>query len=166
MIHGFYYETPIGRVGIAEENGALTNVFFGNTVRPDVFDMEESPLLKRAAAQISQYLAGRRRDFDLPLSPQGTLFQLAVWTALQTIPYGQTRSYAQIAAQIDKPAASRAVGRANALNPLSLLVPCHRVIGAAGDLVGYAGGLALKRRLLALEREGGPIAAQGVTEAG
>ena len=149
MKKGFFYETAIGRVGIAELEGAVTNVFFGNTVRPEAFEAEETALLNSAARQLTEYFAGRRKTFDLPLLPQGTDFERAVWTALLTVPYGQTRTYGQIAAQIGKPAASRAVGRANGRNPISLLIPCHRVIGAGGKAVGYAGGVELKLRLLA-----------------
>lgn len=152
MKRGFYYETVIGRIGIAEENGAITNVFFGDTVQPDVFEMEESGLLIEAAAQLAQYLDGARRVFELPLAPEGTAFEQTVWTALQAIPYGETRAYGEIAAAIGRPTASRAVGRANGRNPVSIFIPCHRVIGADGSTVGYAGGVELKLRLLALER--------------
>lgn len=151
MKKGYYYATAIGRIGIAEEGGAITNVFFGHTVAPDAFEVAESELLRLAAQQLAGYLDGRRQAFDLPLRPEGTAFEQRVWAALQTIPYGQTRTYGQIALQIGSPTASRAVGRANGRNPVSILIPCHRVIGADGSVTGYAGGVELKMRLLALE---------------
>jgi methylated-DNA-[protein]-cysteine S-methyltransferase len=110
-----------------------------------------TPVLRAAAAQLAEYFAGKRRTFDLPLAPHGTPFQLAVWSALRAIPYGETRNYAELARAIGRPTASRAVGAANGKNPLGIIVPCHRVIGASGALTGYAGGLSAKRWLLELE---------------
>lgn len=153
MKRGNYFETVIGWIGIVEENEAITNVFFGRTVQPALFEMMETALLFRAAAQLDEYLLGKRQAFELALAPSGTEFERQVWDALRTIPYGETRNYGQIAAQIDRPKAVRAVGRANARNPISLFIPCHRVIGAGGETVGYAGGVELKLRLLALERQ-------------
>ena len=115
----------------------------------------ESPLLLRGAAELTEYLSGRRRTFDLPLSPGGTPFQRQVWEALTAIPYGETRTYGEVAAAIGRPRAVRAVGQADHRNPRPILIPCHRVVGADGSLTGYAGGLALKRALLALE--GAPV---------
>jgi len=112
----------------------------------------EHPVLLRAAQQLQAYFAGEAKDFDLPLDAQGTAFQMRVWQALQSIPYGQTRSYAQLAALVGSPKAARAVGLANGRNPLSIIVPCHRVIGADGSLTGYGGGLENKRFLLKLEK--------------
>ena len=106
------------------------------------------PELKR---QLAEYLTGERRDFDLPLAPEGTEFQCRVWQALTTIPYGETRSYVDIARAVGSPGASRAVGGANHDNPIGIVIPCHRVIGADGSLTGYAGGVERKRRLLELE---------------
>ena len=108
-------------------------------------------LLREAADQLVAYFAGGRSTFDLPLEPLGTEFQRTVWTALRAIPFGETRSYAQLARAIDRPTASRAVGAANGRNPLSIVVPCHRVLGASGTLTGFAGGLDAKRTLLNLE---------------
>jgi methylated-DNA-[protein]-cysteine S-methyltransferase len=102
-------------------------------------------------AQLGEYFEGRRTEFTIPLSPQGTPFQLAVWQALRRIPYGQTRSYAEIAREIGRPTACRAVGAANGRNPISIIVPCHRVIGTDGSLTGFGGGLQTKRLLLELE---------------
>ena len=151
MTRAWFYETNVGRIGIAENGTAITNVFFGRTVVPKVYELEETPLLREAGGQLVEYLAGARTVFDLPLAPEGTAFERTVWEALLTIPYGEVRSYGQIAAQIGRPAACRAVGRANGLNPISIFIPCHRVVGANGKLTGYAGGLDMKKKLLELE---------------
>ena len=116
-----------------------------------------NPLLGEALSQLRAYFAGRLREFRLPLSLAGTDFQVGVWRHLQTIPYGETRSYSAIAQAIGRPSAVRAVGAANGANPIPIVVPCHRVIGANGKLVGYGGGLPLKKRLLELERMGETI---------
>jgi methylated-DNA-[protein]-cysteine S-methyltransferase len=120
----------------------------------------EAAPLPAARRQLGEYLAGLRRDFELPLAPRGTDFERRVWRALCAIPYGETRSYAQIAATIGNPAACRAVGRANGRNPLPIVVPCHRVIGSDGSLTGFGGGLDLKRFLLDLEGARRPGAAE------
>ena len=112
------------------------------------------PVLVQAARELDDYFAGRRTTFSLPLDFNGTVFQKRVWTALLTIPFGETRTYGQIAAQLGMPTASRAVGAANGRNPISIIAPCHRVVGAQGQLTGFAGGLAVKARLLALESRG------------
>ncbi|HEY4058114.1 MAG TPA: methylated-DNA--[protein]-cysteine S-methyltransferase [Kofleriaceae bacterium] len=111
-----------------------------------------SKVLERAEKQLAEYFAGTRTDFDLPLAPDGTEFQRRVWRALETIPFGETWSYGELAKKIGNPTASRAVGAANGQNPLWIIVPCHRVIGANGDLTGYAGGMTAKKFLLAHER--------------
>ena len=147
----FFLSTPVGKVGIAENGRAVTNLFFSGTVAPASYQLEETALLRLAADQIHEYFSGKRRSFDLPLEPEGTPFQRFVWDALLTIPYGETRTYHQIAEQIGRPSACRAVGTANGRNPISILIPCHRVIGASGGLTGYAGGLAAKELLLRLE---------------
>lgn len=110
-----------------------------------------SPLLDRAREQLAVYFHGQRQQFDLPLDLYGTPFQIAVWQALRTIRYGTTRSYGDIARQVGRPKAARAVGGANNRNPVSVIVPCHRVIGSDGALVGYGGGLSIKKMLLAIE---------------
>lgn len=138
-------ETLIGALTLTASADAVTAVRFGAQGARDA-----SALLDAAEAQLREYFARTRRTFDLPLDPRGTAFELRVWTALRTIPYGETRSYGAIAA-IGSPRAARAVGMANHRNPLPILIPCHRVIGADGSLTGYAGGLETKRRLLALE---------------
>jgi methylated-DNA-[protein]-cysteine S-methyltransferase len=111
----------------------------------------DHPLLTEAVRQLRAYFAGSLQQFTLPLDPRGTAFQLRVWRELENIPFGETRSYAQVAATIGAPRAVRAVGAANGANPLPIVVPCHRVIGSSGSLVGYGGGLPLKKRLLRLE---------------
>ncbi len=139
-------ETPIGPLTLQADEAAVTAIRFGADGARDA-----SPLLDAAEAQLREYFAGARRTFDLPLAPHGTAFQQRVWTALRAIPYGETRTYGELAAAIDSPNASRAVGMANHRNPIPIVIPCHRVIGANGTLTGYAGGLEIKRRLLALE---------------
>lgn len=151
MKQGLFVDTPLGRVGLAEQDGAITNLFFQGTVQPESYELGSTPLLERARLQLLEYLAGRRQSFDLPLEPQGTLFQRQVWQALARIPYGQTRSYGWLARQVGRPQAARAVGQANSRNPISILLPCHRVVGAQGALTGYAGGLERKKMLLRLE---------------
>jgi len=123
---------------------------------------EANLLLAEAARQLRAYFAGELREFDLPLDLHGTDFQKRVWRRLETIPYGETRSYTEIAAGIGAPRAVRAVGAANGANPIPIVVPCHRVIGASGKLVGYGGGLSLKKRLLELERGCGHTLALGI----
>ncbi|PAT34147.1 methylated-DNA--[protein]-cysteine S-methyltransferase [Vandammella animalimorsus] len=152
-------DSPVGRLLIAASDEGLHAIEFPQGRHPVKRDAnwqesrQESPhpLLSEAARQLGEYFAGQRRVFDLPLAPQGTDFQQRVWQALRTIPYGQTRSYAQLAAAIGQPKAMRAVGAANGRNPLSIVVPCHRVIGADGTLVGFGGGLPVKTFLLRLE---------------
>lgn len=148
----YYYPVSIGTIGIVEQDGAITGAYFqGETVPADA-EMGETPLLREAGQQLSEYLAGTRKQFSLLLAPAGTDFQRVVWNALIAIPCGETRTYAQIAQQIGSPKAARAVGLANNRNPIPIFIPCHRVIGADGGLAGYAGGLELKRFLLALEQ--------------
>lgn len=115
------------------------------------------PLLARVVEQLGEYFAGERREFDVPLDLRGTHFQLSAWAALRVIPYGQTRTYAQQAAALGNPGAFRAVGLANNRNPVSIVVPCHRVLGADGSLIGYGGGLDTKRALLDLETAEPPL---------
>jgi len=144
------FDTPLGQMALAEESGALTRLFLPGEGIPRLVS-RETPLLSKGRDEILAYLRGERRSFDLPLDPMGTPFQQAVWAELRRIPYGETRSYAQVAAGIGKPKAVRAVGQANHRNPLPILIPCHRVIGASGKLTGYGGGLDLKQKLLELE---------------
>ena len=148
----FFYNYPIGPLGIAEADGLICGVFFGRKT-PANFDKAETPLIKKAAAQLSEYFEGRRKKFDLPLDVRGTDFQTAVWKALRKIPFGKTVSYGELAACIGKPRAYRAAGMANNRNPIVIIIPCHRVIGHDGSLTGYGGGLKTKQFLLDLERE-------------
>ena len=149
MIYQFTYETVLGSVTFVEEDGALLAI---TTHRSYEGIEQETALIKEAYQQLSEYLKGERQMFDLPLNPRGTDFQKRVWQALCDIPYGETRSYKQIAEAIGNPKAVRAVGMANNRNPITIVVPCHRVIGADGKLVGYGGGLEMKEFLLRLEK--------------
>ena len=144
------YETVLGPLTIVSDGTAVTAICFAGADEPGDPRIR-SELTDRAATQINEYAAGSRRRFELPLRPAGTAFQRAVWQALCDIPYGETRSYKQIAAAVGNPAATRAVGMANNRNPIVVVIPCHRVIGADGSLTGYGGGLDMKRRLLDLE---------------
>ncbi|MBQ3190869.1 MAG: methylated-DNA--[Bacteroides sp] len=148
MIYQYSYETILGPVTFVEEDGTLLAI---STHRSFEGMVQETSLIKEAHLQFSEYLKGERKEFDIPFRMKGTKFQKQVWTALCEIPYGETRSYKQIAEAIGNPKAVRAVGMANNQNPLLVLVPCHRVIGINGQLVGYAGGLDKKEFLLRLE---------------
>lgn len=150
--------SPIGQLLLTGDEETLTGLYMADA--RDYADKREprrrnDAAFAEATGQLAEYFAGKRRDFDLQLSPQGTEFQSKVWSALRDIPYGETRSYGEIAAAIGKPKASRAVGTANNRNPIAVIVPCHRVIGANGSLVGYGGGLDRKTLLLSLERGDG-----------
>ncbi len=145
----FVYAMPMGRLSIAADEAGICAIAFGDVAHDG--PRRPSALTNKAATQLQEYFAGKRRFFDIPLSPHGTEFQLKVWKALETIPYGQTRTYAEIAEMVGSPKGFRAVGLANNKNPLPIVVPCHRVIGADGKLVGYAGGVKIKKYLLDLE---------------
>jgi len=144
------YETGWGKVVITADDEAVTAIRFGEPAA--VTEYGQSALADRAAQQLEEYFAGERIEFTAPLNPRGTEFQKRVWAALREIPYGQTRSYRQIAERIGCPSACRAVGLANAKNPIWIMIPCHRVVGSDGSLTGYAGGLPLKQRLLDIEK--------------
>lgn len=145
--------SPIGPLTLIATDHALTEIRFGaDDDAPDApDDARDHPIVAAAAAQLAAYFAGDRRTFDLPLAPTGTAFQRAVWRALGDVAYGQTTGYGALARALGRPTAARAVGAANGANPLPIVVPCHRVIGADGTLTGYAGGLTIKRWLLAHE---------------
>lgn len=145
-----YHSTPAGLLRLCADEAGVCGVYF--VQQPAEEAVPSHPLLECTARELDEYFAGQRRVFDLPISLHGTPFQLRVWAALQQIPYGETRSYAQVAAMAGNPKACRAVGMANHRNPVSILVPCHRVINADGGLGGYGGGLEVKRFLLALEK--------------
>ena len=150
MLSATNLATPLGSLQLVARDGLLERIAFPGThvARLPAADV---PVLSLAAAQLGDYFAGRRRAFDLPLAAAGTAFQEAVWAALGSIPFGETRSYGDLARALGRPRAVRAVGAANGRNPLPIVVPCHRVIGADGSLTGYAGGMARKRWLLELE---------------
>lgn len=151
MSNSYYtYESPFGKIAVMSDGSAITAVKTGENIEP-VGEKAASLLMDKAAEQLDEYFAGKRREFDIPLNPHGTDFQLAVWKALREIPYGETRSYKEIAETIGNPNASRAVGLANNKNPIWIIIPCHRVIGANGTLTGYGGGLDMKQKLLELE---------------
>lgn len=151
MRYGQYVDSIIGRLYIAEEDGCLVELGTGMAHAGDCLLETGTPLLENTVRQLQEYLAGNRREFDIPTCGKGTDFQQKVWKALCEIPFGETRTYGQIAAAIGQPKASRAVGGACNRNPIMIVVPCHRVIGADGKLVGFGGGLALKEYLLRLE---------------
>ncbi len=148
----FFYQTDLGEIGIIESGNAITNLFLQRKHIPRDAVVFETEILKEAGRQLQDYLAGKLRDFTLPLAPAGTEFMLRVWESLRAIPYGQTRSYQEIAQSVGNKKASRAVGLANNRNPIPIFIPCHRVIGANGKLIGYGGGLEIKAYLLELEK--------------
>lgn len=154
MTHSLQLETPVGPVTVTASDDAVTGLRFGTELPEDSLlcrEEDATPLLRETARQLREYFAGKRRSFTLPLAPQGSEFQKKVWKALQTIPYGETRTYKQIAEQIGHNLAFRAVGMANNRNPIGILIPCHRVIGYDGKMTGYAAGIGIKEQLLALE---------------
>ena len=142
--------SPVGAITITEHDGAIVHIKIKSTAPKS---SPETPLLNDACRQLDEYFARERRAFDLPLSPVGTPFRLRVWDALRTIPYGCRVSYGDIARMIGSPRACRAVGGANHANPIPIIIPCHRVIGASGALVGFGGGLDVKKYLLDLESD-------------
>lgn len=152
----WYINSLLGTLCLEEEEDALCGLHFCPDGVPDLEPLPrrvvQTPLLQEAEEQLTEYFAGVRREFDLPLTPKGTPFQQAVWAQLLQIPYGESCTYGQLAAALGKPSASRAVGNACRSNPLAILIPCHRVVGANGSLTGYAGGLDVKEYLLELER--------------
>jgi methylated-DNA-[protein]-cysteine S-methyltransferase len=145
--------SPIGTLCLCAERDQLVGLYLPDRPAPSA-PPGRGGVLARAAAQLTEYFAGERRDFDLPLAPSGTEFQRAVWHALAEIPFGATCSYGDLARSLGRPSASRAVGAANGKNPIAIVLPCHRVIGASGELTGYGGGLPMKRWLLDHERGG------------
>jgi methylated-DNA-[protein]-cysteine S-methyltransferase len=149
-------ESPVGELKLISSERGLAAILWENdkprrVKLPPVAENKKHPVLLETERQLNDYFSGKRRSFSLKLDFKGTDFQKTVWSALLTIPFGETRSYAQIAKQINKPKAARAVGAANGKNPISIIAPCHRVIGSTGKLTGFAGGLNVKACLLALE---------------
>lgn len=149
-----FQQTTIGKVAVAEFDGAITNLFFADEIVPQQAAVGETELLRQAFRQLNAYLQGELKDFTLPLAPSGTPFMQRVWKNLRTISYGSTATYQDIAIVSGNPHAARAVGMANHKNPIPVFIPCHRVIGSKGALTGYRGGLQLKMVLLELERRG------------
>ncbi|MCD7760820.1 MAG: methylated-DNA--[protein]-cysteine S-methyltransferase [Clostridiales bacterium] len=147
------WNAPIGPVALGEEEGRLVRLWLPGQM-PSGLTLGDSPALAAGLSALEGYFRGCPVPKNLPLAPRGTPFQRAVWAALEDIPWGETRTYGQLAAQLGRPGAARAVGQACHRNPLPILVPCHRVVGANGSLTGFAGGLACKEVLLRLEREG------------
>ncbi|QEE30419.1 methylated-DNA--[protein]-cysteine S-methyltransferase [Terriglobus albidus] len=154
-----FVESPVGALKLVASDKGLAAILWENDSPRRVpltglVEGDRHPILLKAERQLEEYFGGSRRAFDLPLDMRGTTFQKDVWEALLAIPYGETRSYGQLAKQLGRPSASRAVGAANGRNPISIVVPCHRVIGSSGKLTGFAGGLDVKARLLDMERKG------------
>ena len=153
-MHYCYLQTPVSNLLLAGDEQGLRQVDFQggpHPAKPQPNWQQDAKPFAAVIAQLHEYFSGRRRRFDVPLAPEGTEFQLNVWRALRGIPYGETWSYGQLARRIGKPDAARAVGAANGRNPLPIIVPCHRVIGADGSLTGFGGGLKIKQKLLELE---------------
>ncbi len=175
----FYYKTNLGQIGIAEEAGNITNIYFEadkclihsegllkykdkNQVQynyeiTNSYCIKETDLLKEASRQLQEYFQGKRQEFNLPLAPEGTTFMKSVWKSLCEIPYGETKSYKEIAKAAGNEKACRAVGQANNKNPIPIFIPCHRVIGTNGSLIGYRGGMQTKKLLLEIEKKHGNI---------
>ncbi len=151
----WYYKFPIGIIGIAEDDNGITNIFFdndNNCIDKSNFILMETTLINKTANQLYEYFNHKRKIFDVPLSIHGTEFQNKVWLSLVKIPYGETKSYQDIAKNIGNEKACRAVGNANNKNPICIIIPCHRVIGKNMSLTGYAGGIHIKKYLLDLEK--------------
>lgn len=156
------YDSPIGTLSLVATQTDLVGLYLPDARHIGVSGLQgagfnASPVFARAFGQLDRYFAGDLPAFDLPLAATGTPFQMRVWDTLKTIPHGETTTYGDIARKIGQPSAARAVGIANSLNPISIIVPCHRVIGANGKLTGYSGGLAAKEKLLTLERSNGAL---------
>lgn len=159
-MHYRFLDSPIGPLFLAGDDAGVRQLLFVNgrhAPRPDPDWARDDGRLDEPVRQLTAYFQGQRRAFDLPLQPVGTPFQRRVWDELQRIPYGETISYAELARRIGQVTAVRAVGLANGANPLSIFIPCHRVIGSGGSLVGYGGGLPTKQALIALERGQGTL---------
>lgn len=154
----FFYETNtiLNTIAIAGTNNYITNIFFESEIRhlDNNFIIKETKIIKKCWLQINEYLTGKRKKFDIPISLEGTPFQKSVWEELQHIPYGKTATYKEIAININNPKGYRAVGLANNKNKIPIIIPCHRVIGSNNKLIGYAGGVNIKEFLLLLEKSG------------
>ena len=156
----FFYNTKIGEIGIVEDGDGITDIYTKGVledkqkiIKENSLVEEETSLIKKAYNELEEYFKGNRKEFTIKLSLKGTDFQKKVWNELMNIPYGETRSYKEIAVKIGKPTAARAVGMANNKNKILIVIPCHRVIGQNGALVGYGAGINMKKYLLDLEKE-------------
>jgi len=147
----FTYDTVHGKITIVSDGEAITQIKHEGKLMPEC-EKKETVLIKQAFDELNEYFSGKRFDFDVPIRLHGTDFHRSVWEALMKIPYGETRTYKQVAEIVGRPKASRAVGQANNRNPIWIIIPCHRVIGASGKLTGYDGGVEMKEKLLELER--------------
>ena len=151
-------DSPIGRLRLVATDQGLSHLLFDQQVGEDLesdgdaVEADDHPVLAAATAQLAEYFAGRRQEFDIPLDLTGTEFQRAAWSALASVPFGETRSYRQQAEAIGRPKAVRAIGAANGKNPVPIVLPCHRIVGSDGSLTGYGGGLPIKEYLLNHER--------------
>ena len=153
-------QSPIGELLLTGDGEAISGLYIQDglaAMEPDPGWRRDDNAFADAREQLGEYFAGERTDFDLALAPEGTEFQRRVWDGLRAIPYGETRSYAELARAVGRPGAARAVGAANGRNPITVIVPCHRVIGSNGDLAGFSGGVERKRMLLDLEASGEPV---------
>ena len=146
----YFYDTNLGIIGIKDNNKSITEIFFSKDKIGD--NIKETDLIKACFRQLKEYFEGKRKEFNVPIEAKGTEFQNKVWKALLDIPYGETRSYKDIAIAIGNEKACRAIGMANNKNPISILIPCHRVVGSNGKLIGYGGGLDKKEKLLNIEK--------------
>ena len=151
MINYFCYDTEIGRIKISEKDEKIIGLGFSDYKKENEIE-KETELIKKAYTQLEEYLSGKRTEFDIEIEMIGTEFQKKVWKELLNIPYGETRSYKDIAIAIGNGKACRAVGNANNKNPIAIIVPCHRVVGSNGSMTGYAGGLDIKEKLLKIEK--------------
>lgn len=149
----YFYDTKIGKIAIAEENNKIIRLSFNTQIQDHDYVIKETDILRKAAKELYEYLDGKRTTFNIPLNPIGTDFMISVWNELLKIPYGKTVSYKNIAENIGNKNACRAVGMANNKNPIGIFIPCHRVIGTSGKLVGYVGGLDIKIKLLDIEKQ-------------
>lgn len=152
IVRAVVHDSPVGLLTLVSDGTCLVGLHFDGLIAPPASPPGLDQILASAIRQLDAYFAGRLKQFDLPLRPVGTPFQLKVWSALQDIPLGETRSYGQVAKAIGRPSSTRAVGAANGRNPIAIVVPCHRVIGADGSLTGFGGGIERKRFLLSLEQ--------------
>ena len=146
-------QSPVGEIVIIEDKGKIVEIDIAKNNKLDNIEEKDTELLLQTEKQLKEYFEGKRFDFEIPLNPIGTEFMQSVWKALEQIPYGETRTYKEIADAVGNPKASRAVGMANHRNPISIIIPCHRVIGSNNKLVGYGLGLDMKQYLLELEKE-------------